>query len=205
MGELRGAEVISFAEALDVSDSGKFGSRIELPTSPKNAQDAWNSQRPTTLYRVDPAVHCLALDGDAKKFQGVEFYVACAAKGTGTSPDVCAVGTHAQRSRPRMTLQGAAFLVRVRPSSAATKPKVLAGVYLLEADLPLTLVECGFVEMLQEFEAPPAVWKFMLEHYPGRTTMTAFLEEGDEPSSGESKQGEAGRGPFKSPRKPTGY
>ena len=45
----------------------------------------------------------------------------------------------------------------------------------------------------------PAVWKFMLEHYPGRTTMTAFLEEGDEPSSGESKQGEAGRGSLKFP------
>ena len=100
-----------------------------------------------------------------------------------------------------MTLQGAAFLVRVRPSSAATKPKVLAGVSLLEADLPLTLVECGFAEMLQEFEAPPAVWKFMLEHYPGRTTMTAFLGEGDEPSSGESKQGEAGRGPLNPPQK----
>ena len=144
-------------------------------------------------------MHCLALDGDVKKFQGADFYVACAAKGTGTSPEVCAVGTHTAKDRPRVTLQGAVFLVRVKPSSAATKPKVLAGVSLLEADLPLTLVECGLSEMLLDFEAPPAIWKFILEHYPGRMTMETFIECEDDPSSGESKQGEVGRGLAKAP------
>jgi hypothetical protein len=29
-------------------------------TSPKNAQDAWTSVKPTSLYRVGPRYHCLA-------------------------------------------------------------------------------------------------------------------------------------------------
>lgn len=67
-------------------------------------------------------------------------------------------------------------MVKVRASSAATKPKVLAGVFLLQAKLPSVFLDCGLGDALMEYEAPPRVWRFVLEHYPGAPKMLAFME-----------------------------
>jgi hypothetical protein len=144
-------------------------------TSSKSAQDAWNSEKKTSLMRVDPGVHCLSIDGDAKKHDGGNFFVACASPGAmSRAPTACTVGTHTVADRPKVVLTGPAYLVKVKPSSMATKPKVLAGVFLYEHCIPEILIEIGCGELLEELQATPRVWKALLENYPGLEVMTCL-------------------------------
>ena len=137
--------------------SGKFV-KVELPsTSPRNVQDVWASDKKTRLVRVDPLTHCLAYDGDISKYQGGDYFVACASMGSSTwDAAACTVGTHSQADRMRVAIDEPAFLIKVKPSSAATKPKILAGAKLYERDLPPMLRSEVFEELLQGFEAPPS-------------------------------------------------
>lgn len=127
--ELCGEDSVLSEGALSSPDSlGKFV-KVELPvTSPRSAQEAWKSDKRTYMVRVDPLTHCLAFDGNSKDYEGSPYFVACGMLGAGdVSPGGCTIGTHAQKGRPRLELSGAAYLVKVRPSSMATKPKVLGG------------------------------------------------------------------------------
>jgi hypothetical protein len=166
-----GGDAFSFTESpLSASGEtlGKYV-KVELPgTSPKNAADAWNIDKETNLLRVDPKLHCLAMDGAAGKFQGGEYFVACASPaGHSRSPDSCNVQTHLQKDRKKVQLDGPAYLVKVRPSSQATKPKVLAGVMsLMEEQIPSVLLERD-ENILLTLTARPAVWKYLIEEYPG--------------------------------------
>lgn len=164
--------VLSEGDMSSPESLGKFV-KVELPVaSPRSAQEAWKSNKHTRLVRVDPNTHCLAYDGNAKDHEGSPYFVVCGMLGAGdVSPAGCTVGTHTQRNRPRFELSGAAYVIRVRPSSMATKPKVLSGVFLLERDIPLVLIESGVITMLTELEALPRVWKYVLETYPGLTKM----------------------------------
>lgn len=178
LSDLRGVDYGGLAaEGSSSPESGKFV-KVDLPvTSPKNARDAWNGDRVTSLLKVDPRLHCLAIDGDEKKYDGGGYFVACASlHSTYLGADACSVGTHAKASRLRLELSGPTYMVKMRASSAATKPKVLAGAQLLEGDLPGILVECGQGDVLQELEAPPSVWKLVLDHYPGRRAMERLVE-----------------------------
>eukprot|EP00956_Cyclotella_meneghiniana_P022890 scaffold43790_cov38-Cyclotella_meneghiniana.AAC.6 len=57
---------------------GKF-LMVDIPmTSPKNARDAWNSDRVTKLVLVDPVIHCLSIDGDEKKHDGGNYTLSLA-------------------------------------------------------------------------------------------------------------------------------
>ena len=81
------------------SPDSTFGTflKVVLPQkSPKNAQDAWNSPKPTSLVRVDPTQHCLAFDGDVAKYPGEEgVFVACGLPGgQSLAPDACTTQTH---------------------------------------------------------------------------------------------------------------
>ena len=78
-------------------------------------------------------------------------------------------------------------MVKVRASSAATKPKVLAGVFLLQAKLPSVFLDCGLGDALMEYEAPPRVWRIVLEQYPGAAKMLAFME-GEETARARSRE-----------------
>lgn len=70
-----------------------------LVISPKDAREAWNSDRVTMLVRVDPSVHCLSIDGDEKKYNGGEYFVACGALHLSSlGPEACNVGTHSKAS-----------------------------------------------------------------------------------------------------------
>ena len=175
--------------------SGKFV-KVELPsTSPRNAQDAWESEKNTSLMLVDPLVHCLAFDGDVSKYQGGEFFVACAAKGQQSlDPAACTFNTHAHPDRVRVVIDEPAFLIKVRPASAATKPKVLAGASLYERDLPPMLSSDVFEEELQGFMAPPRVWKAVLDNYPGLQTMISYLTITDSQSDARSRASGRGAG-----------
>lgn len=168
-----------FYESLSSLESGSKFVKVDLPvTSPsKAAQDAWNADKKTKLMRVDPEVHCLSVDGAIEKHDGGDFFVACAsAKANSLGAGACTIGTHDKKGRPKLELSGPAYLVKVKPASMATKPEVLAGVMLLEEELPHYLVECGLGDLLQEFEAPPCVWKAVLEMYPGKEKMMTFSE-----------------------------
>jgi hypothetical protein len=160
--------------SLSDSSSGKFV-QVEMPlTSPKSAQDAWNSDKKTSLMRVDPWVHCLSIDGDAKKHDGGNFFVACASPGAmSRATAACTVGTHTMADRPKVVLIAPAYLVKVKPSSMATKQKVLADVFLYEhRSIPEILIDIGCSDLLEELPATPRVWKAVLENYPGLETMT---------------------------------
>jgi hypothetical protein len=125
LGEFWGEEFSALALEGSVSpESGKYF-MVDMPmTSPKNARDAWNSERETTLTRVDPLVHCLSLDGDEKRYDGGEYYVACGMEHSLLiGPEACNVGTHKNPGRKRFDLEGPAFVVKVKASSIATKPK----------------------------------------------------------------------------------
>eukprot|EP00956_Cyclotella_meneghiniana_P030544 scaffold77143_cov87-Cyclotella_meneghiniana.AAC.1 len=191
LSELRGGgeeELYSVALDSPESSSGKFV-KVELPsTSPRNVQDAWGSDKLTCLYRVDPLIHCLSFDGDISKFQGGEFFVACASKRPDTlEAGACSVGTHSHEGRVRVVIDEPAFLVKVRASSAATKPKVLAGVLLHERDLPPMLQSSVFRDMLEGFKAPPRVWKVILDKYPGLIAMGHYLSVSSNSSGGGSR------------------
>lgn len=177
LGTIRGEDYGGLAlEGSASPDSGKFV-LVDVPlSSPKSARNAWASDKLTTLMRVVPDIHCLAFDGDDKKHDGGDYFVACAQlDGGGTGADVCSFTTHRKPKRIRAEIEGPAFMVKVRASSAATKPKVLTGVHLLEADLPKVLVECGLSEALQEYRATPEVWRTVLECYPGKAKMEVLL------------------------------
>jgi hypothetical protein len=68
LGDCLGQDYASVEEVVSSPESlGKFV-KVELPpTSPRTAQATWNSDKKTTLLRVDPQEHCLMLDGDAKQ------------------------------------------------------------------------------------------------------------------------------------------
>lgn len=176
--ELRGdgGEDLFAVSSESPESSGKFV-KVELPsTSPRSAQDAWDSEKKTHLTLVDPLVHCLALDGDMAKYQGGDFFIACASKEPNSvDATACSIGTHTHSDRVKVVIDGPAFLVKVRPSSAATKPKVLAGALLYEKDLPPMLTSAVFEEELVAYEAPPRVWKVILDNYPGVVTMANYL------------------------------
>lgn len=176
--------------------SGKFV-KVELPsTSPRSAQDAWDSEKKTHLMLVDPSVHCLALDGDIAKYQGGGFFVACGSKGAkALDAGACSVGTHSHADRVKVPIDGPAFLVKMRSSSAATKPKVLAGALLYERDLPPMLTSEVFEEILLGYEAPPRVWKMILDNYPGVITMANYLSITDSQSGGRSRASLSEPGP----------
>lgn len=179
LGNLRGESYSEeFYESLSSPESASKFVKVELPaTSPKAAQDAWNVDKTTSLMRVDPQEHCLSLDGAIEKYDGGDFFVACASlKASSIGAGACTIGTHDKKGRPKIELTGPAYLVKVRPASMATKPKVLAGVWLMEEELPRHLVECGFGDLLQEFKAYPSVWKGVLELYPGKEEMMAFAD-----------------------------
>ena len=151
LGDLRGENYgKELYESLSSPESLSKFVIVDLPaTSPKAAKDAWNADKTTVLMRVDPDLHCLAIDGALNKHDGGEFFVACASlKTTSLDAGACTIGTHEKKGRPKVILPGPAFLVKVRPSSLATKPKVLAGVVLLESDLPSFLVDCGLGDLL---------------------------------------------------------
>lgn len=151
--------------------SGKF---TLLPSNtPRKVVEAWSVERVTTLMRVDPAQYCLAFDGDVRKdfTDATTYFIACAQR-IGTSPDSCAVGTHTDAKRPRMSITEPAYAVRVRTSSQATKPKVLAGVTVLESRFPSGLIESGIPDMLEDLEAPPAVWCVLLKGCPSAGAMS---------------------------------
>lgn len=191
LGEIRGEDYSGLArEGSSTPESGKFV-MIDVPvTSPKNARDAWNADRVTTLVRVDPEVHCLAFDGDDRKHDGGEFFVACSSTHPlSTGPEACTIGTHSKPNRVRVELEGPAYMVKVRASSAATKPKVLAGILLYEKQLPEVLLECGLGEALQEYVALPRVWRFVLELYPGPKMMLRFMEGDTEDLSKKYSEG----------------
>jgi hypothetical protein len=160
---------------------GKFEFvKVELPpVSPKSTQEAWNAIKPTTLMRVNPLVHCLSMDGDLKKYKGGEYFVACASPaGTASlSADSCNIGTHLQPDRPKIQIDEPAYFVKVRPSSAATKPKILSGVFLIETDIPSSILQGGGGNLLTSFELPPPLWKFMIEMYPGYHEMLDFVRQ----------------------------
>ena len=179
-----------YAVSLESPEStGKFV-KVELPdTSPRNVQDAWDSEKKTRLMLVSPLEHCLAFDGDISKYQGGEFFVACASKGsTSLDAGACKTGTHSHADRVKVAIDEPAFLVKVRPSSPSTKPKVLAGALLYERDLPPMLASDVFEEVLQDFEAPPRVWKLVLDHYPGIITMSTYLNITGTPSVNSREQ-----------------
>ena len=160
--------------------SGKFV-QVEMPlTSPKSAQDAWASDKKTTLCRVNPEYHCLAFYGEIKNYDGEQFFVACAAPG-GMSREsgACNIGTHTNERRARINISGPAYFVKVKSSSLATKPKILSGVYVLEADIPPTLLEYGGGDLL-ELQALPQVWKVVLSNYPGFKTMEDWTKHDEE-------------------------
>lgn len=73
-------------------------------------------------------------------------------------------------------------MVMVKASLAATKPKVLAGAYLLESNLPTALLECGLGEALLEYQAMTWIWRLVLEHYPGPGMILRFMVGREEES-----------------------
>ena len=108
-------------EEVPESSEGKFKLRIEMPESPKKAQDAWNSTKPTTLLRADPVSFCLAFDGDFKKdYSGTDYFVACGLL-SGLVPGACAFGTHAKPGRPCMDLPGPAYVIKLHQAPSVTK------------------------------------------------------------------------------------
>ena len=167
---------------------------MEIPsTSPRNAQEAWSSDKKTCLTLIDPMVHCLAFDGDISKYQGGEFFVACGSKNPETlEAGACSIGTHSHAGRVRVVIDEPAFLVKVKPSSAATKPKVLSGAMLYKRDLPPMLRSNLFRDLLEGYFAPPRVWKVVLDKYPGLIAMSNYLSI----SSNSSGAGSQSAGPF---------
>jgi len=104
LGEVWGEEYSSLAMEGSISpESGKY-LMVDMPaTSPKNGREAWNSDRVTTLFRVDPTLHCLSLDGDDKKYDSGEYYVACGMEHPSSmGPEACNVGTHKATGRKRL-------------------------------------------------------------------------------------------------------
>ena len=190
LAEIRGEDYSGLQYSETSSPESKYV-KVDLPvTSPKNAKDAWNSDRVTSLIRVDPQVHCLAIDGDDRKYDGGDYFVGCASSHPSSiGPDACTVGTHSKPGRIRIELSGPAFMVKVRASSAATKPKVLAGVMLLEERVPSAAWECGLADALTEYVAVPRVWKWVLELYPGPDTIWRYMNGDDESARGTVTQG----------------
>ena len=190
---IRGEEPATFTSELSSPESeGKSSGfiKLELPlSSPRNAQDAWASEKLTTLLRVDPEEHCLAFDGDIKKHDGGDFFVVCVSPKGGNSAGVCNVGTHSQPDRLRIELPGPAYLIKVRPASAATKPKALSGAVLLESSLPRAMVMGGCAADLLSLQAAPKTWKIVLEFYPGASVLERWYLQGmtPEPSVGGNK------------------
>eukprot|EP00956_Cyclotella_meneghiniana_P001323 scaffold1440_cov23-Cyclotella_meneghiniana.AAC.4 len=186
LAEIRGEEYSDLAmEGSFSPDSGKY-LMVDLPaTSPKNARDAWNSDRNTTLARVDPEVHCLSFDGDIAKYDDGDYFVACGMEHPSSiGLGACNVGTHKNAGRKRFDLEGPAYVVKVKASSAATKPKVLGGCFLLEASFPREVKQLGLDLALLGYSATPRVWRIVIENYPGLGRMIGFMGiRSEEPQS----------------------
>lgn len=196
--DIQGASPTSGAYSDFTTSDSTFGTFVNviLPEkSPKNAQDAWSSTKPASLIRVDPSLHCLSFEGDVANYTGEgAAFVACALLGgDSVSPDACATGTHRTPDRPKLLLPSPAFVVKVRPSNPTVRTKVLAGAYLLENDLPSEILAgepSSQITLLLSLQAPPLVWKVVLELYPGREALRSIhdrlpapldeIQEGDE-------------------------
>lgn len=182
---LRGGSVFSFEVPSEVSASsisGTYSPRIELPPgTPKATVDSWNLTKPTSLMRIVPEVHCLALVGDpTKEIENTQDFLACGqhAFGMGMASD-CSVGTHRdekRNKRPVLVPDGAAYAVKVFTASAATKCRVHSAPLLHEVDLPAGLIDADFVRNLEDWLAPAFVWKQLIDFYPGRDMMVAWME-----------------------------
>ena len=195
--DIQGSSPTSGAYSDFTTSDSTFGTfvNVVLPEkSPKNAQDAWTSTKPTSLFRVDPSLHCLSYEGDANYTGEGGAFVACALLGgDSVSPDACATGTHRTACRPKLLLPGPAFVVKVRPSNPTVRTKVLAGAHLLENDLPSEILvdeASPQIALLLSLQALPLVWKLVLELYPGRDALRSIhdrlssplteIQEGDE-------------------------
>lgn len=157
------------------SGSGKY---FVLPGgTPRKVVETWTADRGTTLMRIDPTEHCLSFDGDAKRdyAEGTTHFIACGQR-QGTSADACAIGTHTDTRRPKMVISGPGYAVRHRASSAATKPKVMAGVFLPESALPQGVIDGGVVDMLEDLEAPPAVWYALIKACPSKGALDHWYD-----------------------------
>lgn len=184
--DLRGGSVFSFEAPSDLSASslsGTYSEKIELPPgTPKATVDSWNVTKPTSLMRIVPGVHCLALVGDpSKEVVNTQDFLACGqhAFGMGVASD-CGVGTHRdekRKKRPILVPDGASYAIKVSTSSPATKCRVHSAPILREADLPVGLIDTGFVNHLEEWSVPAFVWKQLIEFYPGRDVMVTWMEE----------------------------
>ena len=136
LNQVKGGSVFSFeelAKLLAPSSSGGYPPQIGLlPGTPKSTLDSWNSTRPTSLMRVSPLEHCLALNGDVTK-EHDQCYVGCAQGIAGSGrPDECTFNTHTDPSRPRIVTSGPAYAVKVPNASKATKARVLSHIILFE-------------------------------------------------------------------------
>lgn len=167
---LRQAGIRLSDPTVEVGTRGGSGKYIVAPGgTPKKVVETWNTDRGTTLMRIDPAEHCLSFDGDAKRdyMEGTIHFIACAQR-QGKSADACAIGTHTDARRPKMEISGPGYAVQHRASSAATKPKVMAGVFLPESALPEGIIEGGVADLLEDLDAPPAVWFVLIKACPSK-------------------------------------
>lgn len=175
------SEAYSDFTASSESSFGTFVKIILPEKSPKNAKDAWNSTKSTSLVRVAPQSHCLAFDGDVSKYSsdGGAFVACGLLKGQDLHPDSCTTGTHRTPDRPRFELPSPAYVVKVKPSNPSVRTKVLAGAYLLETELPSEVKgsDSPFISLLENLEAPPLIWKLVLELYPGRESIKAMYQQ----------------------------
>ncbi len=170
---LRQAGISTEQEETTEQGGTRSGKYILLPSNtPRKVVETWCTSRATSLMRLDPKEHCLAFDGDVRKdfVADTKYFIACAQR-IGTSPDACAVGTHTDARRPRMVITEPTYAVRVAASSPATKPKILAGISVNESRFPQGLIEAGFPDILEDLQAPPAVWFALLISPPSSAAM----------------------------------
>jgi hypothetical protein len=70
------------------------------------------------------------------------------------------VGTHSQSKRAKFELKGPAYVIKVKASSMATKPKVLLGSFILERDIQDSFLTDGSVaQFLLKLESTPSCGK----------------------------------------------
>lgn len=152
-------------------------SASQLSSAQQKVIDCWIDKGMTSLVLLDSSNFCLAFDGDVKNVDPeVKYFVACAQR-SGSSSDSCTTGTHRDSRRIHLILTTPSFAIRLRTSSAATRPKVFAGCLLPENEIPRLLVQNEFASVLETLEARPAVWFHVIRNRPTLATLTQWLEE----------------------------
>lgn len=146
---------------------------IQLPGTPsQNVMIYWRNAVPVQLVEIDAEKDCLG----CMSGKDSEYFVGCCLPKAGSGIlGECSILTHAKPTCMRVLTQGKAWAIKLRPATETSRPRVLSHAILRHGDVPSEFFDRGLALALTDIRVPAAVWKDVIDAYPGRSVIFSWL------------------------------